>query len=61
LSQLIVFNAAERSPWALLSGVRLRTSDELSLFVSYAFLRLQSGDGWLSAVHNLSFGAVITL
>jgi hypothetical protein len=61
LSQLAVFNAADRSLWAALAGARIRTSAQWSLFVSYALLGLESPDGLKSALHSLSVGTAYTL
>jgi hypothetical protein len=61
LSQFAVFNAQERSTWAVLAGARVRTAAQWSLFANYALLRLQSPDGWMSAVHNLSIGTAFNL
>jgi len=61
LSQFAVFNAQERSTWAILAGARVRTSPQWAIFVNYAFLRLESPDGLESAVHNLSIGTAFTL
>jgi len=61
LGQFAVFNAQERSLWSILAGMRLHTSAQTNLFVSYALVRLESSDGLKSAVHNLSLGTAFTL
>jgi hypothetical protein len=61
LSQFAVFNAQERSNWAVLAGARVRLGPQWSIFANYAMLGLQSPDGLLSAVHNLSVGSAFTL
>ena len=61
LSQFAVFNAEERSLWAVLAGARWRTSTHWSVFVNYALLRLESPDHLQSTLHNLSLGAAFTL
>ena len=61
MSQFAVFNAAERSTWAILAGARVRTAEQWSIFLSYALLNLQSPDGLQSKVHNLSVGTAFTL
>jgi tetratricopeptide (TPR) repeat protein len=61
LSQFAVFNAADRTLWALLPGARIRASTHWSLFASYALLRLESGDGLPSTLHSVSVGAIYTL
>jgi hypothetical protein len=61
LSQFAVFNAAERSNWAILAGARVRTAAQWAIFANYAFLRLEAPDGLLSGVHNLSVGTAFTL
>jgi hypothetical protein len=61
LSQFAVFNAQDRSRWAVLAGARVRTAAQWSVFANYALLRLESPDGLMSAVHSLSIGTAFTL
>ncbi len=61
LSQLAVFNAADRSLWAALAVVRVRTSPQGNVFVSYALLGLESPDGLESYLHSLTVGAAYAL
>jgi hypothetical protein len=61
LSQFAIFNAQERSTWAASAGARVRTGAHWSLFANYALLRLQSADGVMSFVHNLSIGSAFSL
>jgi hypothetical protein len=61
LSQFAVFNAADRSLWAALAGMRIRTSAQWNLFISYALLGLESPDGLDSFLHSLTIGAAYAL
>jgi len=60
LYQTAVFNAADRSLWSVSAGTQLRIDATWSLFVSYIHVRLRSGDGLSSALHNLSLGSVLS-
>jgi hypothetical protein len=61
LSQFAVFNAADSSQWSVLSGVRIRTSEHWSVFLSYALLGLESPDGLASTLHSLAVGTAFAL
>lgn len=60
LSQFAVFNAEERSTWALSAGARLNISAQWSLHTNYALLHLQSPDGISSLLHNLNLSAAFS-
>jgi hypothetical protein len=61
LSQLSVFNAEERSIWAILANAGMRLSQHWTLFAGYGAIRLRSRDGLLSTLHSISTGTVFTL
>jgi hypothetical protein len=60
LYQSAVFNAADRSLSSVSAGSQLRIDASWSLFVSYMWVRLRSGDGLSSALHNASLGSVFS-
>ena len=60
LNQFAVFNAADRSLGSVSAGAQLRIDASWSLFVSYMWVRLRSGDGLSSTLHNLSVGSALS-
>jgi hypothetical protein len=61
LTQFAVNNADDSADWSLLAGARLHADTHWALFASYSLMRLQTMDGLLSSLHNITIGTAYTL